>query len=50
MDFRQLYSAGQIAQFERVRAAMVEDPTVLDNRGEQASSVTEATKDQDNGN
>lgn len=49
MDFRQLYSGEQLAQFEKVRAAMVADPTVLDNRGEAVASVA-ALNQEGNGN
>ena len=50
MDFRQLYSGEQLAQFEKVRTAMVEDPTVLDNRGTHAATVLAATEEKKDGN
>lgn len=38
--FEQLYSSEQLASFRKVQAALVADPTALDNRGSSADSVT----------
>jgi len=38
--FEQLYSTEQLAAFHKVQAALVRDPTALDNRGGAAHSVT----------
>lgn len=37
--FEQLYSPAQLASFLKVQAALVADPTALDNRGSAAVSV-----------
>ncbi len=37
--FEQLYSPAQMASFRKVQAALVADPTALDNRGSSAASV-----------
>lgn len=47
MDFTQLYSPEQMASFEKVRTALVADPTALDNRGGIAQSVVAATSQQE---
>lgn len=47
--FQQLYSPEQMAAFERVRAALVEDPTALDNRGGSADSVSALNEEPRNG-
>ena len=44
--FEQLYSPAQLASFRKVQAALVRDPTALDNRGSVVSSV--AAFDQSN--
>ena len=41
--FEQLYSVEQLASFRKVQAALVADPTALDNRGGVVASVTEFT-------
>lgn len=37
--FEQLYSPAQLAAFRKVQAALVADPTALDNRGGTVASV-----------
>lgn len=38
-SFEQLYSSAQLAAFRKVQAALVSDPTALDNRGGTVASV-----------
>lgn len=48
MDFTQLYTPAQVADFSRVRAALIADPKALDNRGPAAPTV-DAIEEQANG-
>ena len=48
--FEQLYSHSQLASFRKVQAALVADPTALDNRGGAVESVTQFTQSSQPGN
>lgn len=47
--FEQLYSAEQLTSFQKVRDALIKDPTALDNRGGTVASVVALNEEKANG-